>query len=140
MAENRVADIPQSPSTKEHRYYALKAYDKRGGKRWYDIETDAFKKLRYTGLESTHMVGYHCSYTHKGRHYALLEYADMKTLEDFMKHQRPPSTDDEIVAFWRSILHVVEAIAKIHDLDPDDGDENDPFRFIAYDNMHSFAE
>jgi serine/threonine protein kinase len=86
------------------------------------------------------MVGYHCSYTHRGQHYLLLEYADMDTLEDFMKNQRPPSMDAEIVAFWKSILHVIEAIAKIHDLDPDDGDENDPFRFIAYDHMHGLDE
>jgi hypothetical protein len=136
LAEHRVADILQASSTNGHKFYALKAYDKHSGKRWYDIETDAFKKLRDTGLESTHMVGYHCSFTHRGRHYALLEYADMKTLEDFMEHQRPPSMDDEILAFWRSILHVVEAIAKIHDLDPNDGDEDDPFRFIAYDHIH----
>lgn len=82
------------------------------------------------------MVGYHCSYQHKGRYYALLEYADMNTLEDFMKNEHPPSMDAEIVAFWRSILYVIEAIAQIHDLAPDDGDDNDPFRFTAYDHMY----
>lgn len=79
------------------------------------------------------MVGYHCSYQHRGQYYALLEYADMNTLETFMEQQSPPSMDADIVAFWRSILHVIEAIAQIHDLDPDDGDDTDPFRFTAYD-------
>ena len=129
-----VADIIKPPTSSEHKFYALKAYENRDGKRWYDVETDAFRKLRRTGLENTHMVGYHCSYTHRGRHYVLLEYADMDTLEDFMEKQPPPSMDAESVAFWKSILHVIDAIAQIHDLEPDDGDENDPFRFTAYDS------
>jgi hypothetical protein len=134
------ADVLKSTSANEHKYYALKAYDKRGGKRWYDIETDTFKKLRHTGLESTHTIGYHCSYQHRERYHMLLEYADMNTLEDFMKNEHPPSMDAEIVAFWKSILHVIEAIAQIHDLDPDDGNDDDPFKFTAYGHMHGFDD
>ena len=127
------ADLLKSPSTNEHKYYALKAYDKHSGERCHKVETDAFKKLRRTGLEDTHMIGYHCSYQHGERYYALLEYADMNTLEDFMKQQLPPSMDDEIVAFWKSVLHVIDAIAEIHNLPSNDGDDNDPFKFTAYD-------
>lgn len=131
----QVADTLESTSTTEHKIYALKAYESRDGKRYHDVETNAFKKLGHTGLESSHVVGYYCSYKHGERYYALLEYADKDTLEHFIQHQQRPILKAEIVAFWNSVLHVMEAIVKIHDLDPDDGDDSEPFRFTAYDDM-----
>lgn len=132
LGEILVADILKSTSTSEHKYYALKAYESRGGKRWHDVETNAFKKLGRTGLEDAHVVGYHCSYKHGGRYYALLEFADANTLEYFMENQQPPVLNTEIVAFWNSVTHVMKAIIQIHDLDSDDGDDDEPFRFTAY--------
>jgi serine/threonine protein kinase len=30
----------------------------------------------------------------------------------------PPSTDTEILSFWENLLHVIQAIGEIHELDP----------------------
>lgn len=78
-----------------------------------------FNKLPNTGLEDVHIIGYHCSYMHKGVHHALLEYADRGTLEDTMMKERNPSTNEEIESFWNNLLQVMEAIDRIHELDPD---------------------
>lgn len=89
-------------------------YREPGGRKSHDNEIKAFRKIRRTGLDETHMVGYYCSYVHKNVHHALLEYADYGTLEDFMKRQASPQTDNEIFAFWRGILSVIDAIVRLH--------------------------
>lgn len=117
-----------------HKYYALKAYEGVGGERWHGIETATFKKLHRTGLDDAHMIGYYCSYEHRGVCYALLEYADMDTLEHFMMRQSsgPPSTNAEILSFWENLLHVIQAIGEIHELDTDDEYSMEPIKFTGY--------
>lgn len=117
-----------------HKFYALKAYGGEDGEKWHRIETAAFRKLRRTGLHDTHMIGYHCSFEHRGVCYALLEYADQNTLEDFMMHETPPSTDTEILAFWENLLHVVQAIGEIHELDPHDPYTPESVKFTRLDS------
>lgn len=80
------------------------------------------------------MIGYHCSFEHRDVRYALLEYADKHTLEDFMMHKDsiPPSTNEEILSFWENILCVIEAILEIHDLDSDGNDTSEPGKFTGY--------
>jgi hypothetical protein len=51
---------------------------------------------------------------HEDRHYALLEFADRGTLEDFIKKQAPPQTNDEVAAFWGGMLSVIDAIILLH--------------------------
>jgi len=103
-----------------HKFYALKAYEGEDGEKWHRIETATFRKLHRTGLHDAHMIGYHCSFEHRGVCYALLEYADLDTLEHFMMRQSngPPLTDTEILLFWENLLHVIQAIGEIHELDP----------------------
>lgn len=82
------------------------------------------------------MIGYHCSFEHRGVCYALLEYADLDTLEHFMMRESrgPPSTDTEILAFWENLLHVVQAIGEIHELDPHDPYTPESGKFIRLDS------
>jgi serine/threonine protein kinase len=77
------------------------------------------------------MIGYHCSFEHRGVCYALLEYADLDTLEHFMMRESsgPPSTDTEILLFWENLLHVIQAIGEIHELDPRDPYATDSDKF-----------
>ena len=107
--------MEKSTAGKPHEYYALKAYKEPGGQKLHDNEISAFRKLKRTGLDDTHMIGYYCSYVHKSQHYALFEYADVGSLEDFIKDNNRPQTIDEITTFWGGILHVIDAIVLIHD-------------------------
>jgi serine/threonine protein kinase len=107
--------MEKSTAEKPHKYYALKAYREPGGKKSHDNEINAFRKLKRTGLDNTHMIGYYCSYVHKSLHYALFEYADVGSLEDFIKDRSPPQTNDEITTFWNGMLHVIDGIVLIHD-------------------------
>lgn len=81
------------------------------------------------------MIGYHCSFEHRGVCYALLEYADLDTLEHFMVQESsgPPSTDTEILSFWENLLHVVQAIGEIHELDPHDPYAKESEKFTRLD-------
>lgn len=84
------------------------------------------------------MIGYHCSFEHRDVRYALLEYADKHTLEDFMMHKDsiPPSTDEEILSFWENFLCVIVAIREIHDLDSHGDDTPEPGKFTGYGYFH----
>lgn len=99
---------------KQHEYYALKAYREPGGKKSHDAEISAFRNIRRTGLDETHIVGFYGSYVHRGHHYALLEFADRGTLDDFIKKQLPPQTNDEVAAFWGGMLSVIDAVILLH--------------------------
>jgi hypothetical protein len=125
------ADGHRPGSPEGHKLYALKVYDDIDGRRWHGIETAMFKKLHRTGLDDAHIIGYYCSYEHRGVCHALLEFADLGTLKHFMmrKESAPPSTDEEILCFWEYILHVTGAIGEIHDIDPDN---EGPVKFIGY--------
>lgn len=130
MSSNAWADFEsidqeQSTPSKEHIWYALKAYEGRDSKRYHDAETKAFKKLHRTGLRESHIVGYHCCYVHRGAYYAIFELADMGTLEEYMRINPPPSTDADVAAFWASFLPMIEAIVELHDMNECDDDEDD---------------
>lgn len=88
------------------------------------------------------MIGYHCSFEHRGVCYALLEYADKHTLEHLMMHRDsvPPSLDQEILDFWENVLLVIVGIGEIHDLDPDSEDAPEPGRFTGYDTPVWYVE
>lgn len=125
----KLANIEQPNAKKGHSFYALKTYTGPDSQKNFKAETRAFRKLHRTGLEETHMVGFYCCYVHRGIHHAVFEFADMGTLEDYMKKRQNPSTSAEILAFWDSMLHMIEALGEIHDMDADD--ENaavQPFR------------
>lgn len=97
-------------------------------KKCYEVEARVFNKLRSGGLEKSHIVGYHCSYEHRGAYYAVFELADKDTLENYMKKNPPPSTNAEIASFWGSMLPIIEAIITLHDMQGSDDESTKPFR------------
>lgn len=130
------SDQPKSP--KHHKIYALKAYHGEEGDFLHSIETATFGKLKRTGLDTAHIIGYHCSFEHRNVRYALLEYADKHTLEDFMmdKDSIPPLLDQEILSFWENVLLVVVGIRALHDFDSDGDGTLESGRFTGYDGLH----
>lgn len=105
-----------SASRNEPRYYALKKYRGQNARELHDYEVDAFVRFRKTGIEAWHMVGFLCSFTHRGAYYAVLELADLGTLESYMQLNPPPSTDSEVIMFWANFLQIAKPIVRIHDI------------------------
>ena len=46
----------------------------------------------------------------------------------------PPSTDTEILSFWENLLHVIQAIGEIHELDPHKPYAAESGKFTRLDN------
>lgn len=67
-------------------------------------------------MDDHNIIGYYCNYEHMGNCYALLEFADMGSLEHYMRVQQPPGTDPEILTFWSNFLDLIKPIIEIHDL------------------------
>ena len=105
-------------TSRSHRYYALKAYDSKGGDHYHN-ERKAFEILGQTGLRETHIIGYHCSYSFKGLHHMLLEHADLGTLEEFMQQRPPPATGATVASFWKNLLRIIDPIVALHNLETD---------------------
>lgn len=63
------------------------------------------------------MIAHHCSYWYKGLHHMLLEHADLGTLEDFMQHQPPPSSNAMVAKFWQNMLRIIDPIVMLQNRD-----------------------
>jgi len=106
----------QSSSPSEPRIYALKEYTGQRARDLHDYEVNAFTRFGRTGIEKRHMVRFLCSYTQEGTYNAVLEFADLGTLEDFMTSRQNPSTNGEVLMFWTQFLQLVEAFVHMHDI------------------------
>jgi len=89
--------------------FALKTYYESGSEssKW---EVEAYQKLS----NCLQITEYYGNFTHNGTKYVLLEFADKGTLEEYFKDTPPPSTPEDINAFWRSLFDITKALYRVH--------------------------
>lgn len=71
-------------------------------------------RLRWNGQPSPHIVAYYGSFIHGNSYNIILEYADLGTLESFMRDTQSPSTFEDTVLFWDRLFDVIHGIMVIH--------------------------
>ncbi|EPE29987.1 Protein kinase-like (PK-like) [Glarea lozoyensis ATCC 20868] len=118
VLHNQYDGLSTHHKTQAENYYVLKTYYGKNARTYYDREVNAFKKLRKLRngslSVSPNIIQFYGSFQHGDRYNILLEYADQKTLEHFFETIREPTTGGEIIAFWTSILKLVEGLYEIH--------------------------
>ncbi|KAB2577294.1 hypothetical protein DBV05_g4043 [Lasiodiplodia theobromae] len=113
----------KNPSFRHAHTYVLKTYRTRDARKYYNNETTAFRRvLAAASNQSTvpGLIGFHGNFIHGGTHNVLLEYADKGTLEQYFQEVPPPTTEEDIVSFWRGLFYPIFALLKIHNLEGHD--------------------
>ena len=60
------------------------------------------------------IIGYHGCFIHNGTYNVILEFADKGTLEEYFAREAPPTSGEDIIAFWRGIFGIIGALVSIH--------------------------
>ena len=114
---------PVQETPEEHRNtYVIKTYRSGEAQIYYKTERNAFEKLRYSGLPPANIIGFYGSFVREQTYNVILEYADLGTLDDYMKHTAPPSSAEDKMIFWDRFFDVGNGLATIHG---EDGHDND---------------
>ncbi|KAK5700213.1 hypothetical protein LTR17_023122 [Elasticomyces elasticus] len=94
--------------------YVLKAYDGAEAQKHHDAEVEAYDKIHSGGLPIENLLRYYGTYTYEGKYYVILEYADVGTLEDFLRETPKPTRGEHIIGIWRGAFGLVEAVFRVH--------------------------
>ncbi|KAL9129565.1 MAG: hypothetical protein Q9217_002021 [Psora testacea] len=89
--------------------FVVKTYWTRDAKIYFQNECEAFRRLK-----SQNIIGFYGSFIHNGTYNVILEFADKGNLEDFLRTHSPPSSGEDIYAFWVGLLGVVRGLRTIH--------------------------
>ncbi|KAL1619885.1 hypothetical protein SLS54_006484 [Diplodia seriata] len=128
---------PHGSSEKKHagfrhaHTYVVKTYCTRDAKSLYSNEIRAFRRVLAAGSNQGFvpgLIGFHGNFTHGGTHNVLLEYADKGTLEQYFNDVPPPTTEEDILSFWRGLFFPILALLKIHNLNDQDLENADFFQ------------
>jgi hypothetical protein len=69
------------------------------------------------------MIGFYGSFRQENLYHLLLEFADVGTLERYLRTTPPPTTGEDIISFWERMFMLIEALLRIHEgeivLNPD---------------------
>ncbi|KAG8532869.1 uncharacterized protein KY384_002747 [Bacidia gigantensis] len=106
----------QRSSATEHErsnIFVIKTYRTKAAKSYYKNECQAFKRLRIGNRPPRNIVHFYGHWEHLGTYNVILEYADKGTLEDLIT-TTPPSTAEDILVFWDSLLDVAYGLDAIH--------------------------
>ncbi|KAK3667545.1 hypothetical protein LTR22_001723 [Elasticomyces elasticus] len=109
LQDDETSVSPHLPHT-----YVLKAYDGAEAQKHHDAEVEAYDKIHSGGLPIESLLRYYGTYTYDGKYYVILEYADVGTLEDFLRETPKPTRGEHIIAIWRGAFDLVEAVYRVH--------------------------
>lgn len=104
--------------------YVLKTYRFKDAKDSYETEVKAFKALLNGGSLGKSIIGFYGSYEQNGSYNALLEFADLGTLEDYLQGTSPPTTGEDIYKFWHALFNVIKGLKMIHDVRGNDASDS----------------
>ena len=103
----------QDPNHELANTFVLKRYRTQDAEKYFKNEVSAFRKLRNAGRHPN-IIGYHGCFIHNGTYNVILEFADRGTLEQYFVKTHPPTSGEDIIAFWQGILGIVGALTNIH--------------------------
>ncbi|KAK5720388.1 hypothetical protein LTR17_015025 [Elasticomyces elasticus] len=94
--------------------YVLKVYDGPDAQKHHDSEVNAYGKIQTGGLHTESLLRYYGTYTYEGMYHVILEYADVGTLEEYFKTVPIPTEGKDIIALWRGVFALADAVFRIH--------------------------
>ena len=101
--------------------FVLKRYRTQDAEKYFHNEVSAFRKLRQAG-KHRNIIGYHGCFIHNGTYNVILEFADKGTLEKYFAQEAPPTSGEDIIAFWREMFAIIGALMSIHGIQYTDHD------------------
>lgn len=109
------AYFKQDPDHQHTNTFVLKRYRTKDADKYFFNEVGAFRKLRNAGRHPN-IIGFHGCFIHNGTYNVILEFADQGTLEEYFARTAPPTSGEDIIAFWRGIFGIIGALLSIHDI------------------------
>lgn len=97
--------------------FALKTYFTKDAEKYYQNEVEAFNQMMLPVKHEPHIISLFGAYRHGRTYNILLEHADGGNLMDYFESITPPSSEEDVLRFWSSLLKVVEPIKRIHELE-----------------------
>ncbi|KAF2139612.1 uncharacterized protein K452DRAFT_320254 [Aplosporella prunicola CBS 121167] len=97
-------------SSQELNTFVVKTYRSRDAEKYYDAEKRAFLKFR----RSENLIKFYGSFIYNDTYNLILENANGGSLEDYFQKVTPPSTEEDILAFWKRLLGPVTALLEVH--------------------------
>lgn len=92
----------------------LKVFKK---KQDFEQEKRAFENLLNNNDDPPrHIIGYLGSYEQSACHCIVLEFADLGSLDKYFQSIPPPTSGEDIVAFFASLFKLLEGLISIHDV------------------------
>lgn len=104
----------QNLSQEEASTFALKTYRSTDAKRFYETESNAFKRFLHRTNYREGIIGFNSSFIHGDTYNILLEYADRGTLETYFQTVQPPWSPDHVADFWNGFFGLAKALLLIH--------------------------
>lgn len=128
--------VPKSADTilPSQNTFILKTYYNDKFERLYDNEVKALTTLQ--NVPSPHIITYYGSFRQNGTFNLILEHADRGSLSNFLESKPPPSTDEDILRFWKSLFQILHGLDRIHQAStPDDNNIRGIHEDIKPDNI-----
>lgn len=101
----------------------MKEYVGARAESYYNRETGNFRRLYSSNRKGLPgLIDYLGAFKHGNSYFLLMELAEHGSLEEFLRHENPPRDAQGTLTFWRKMMDVLGALARIHDLEdlPDD--------------------
>lgn len=92
----------------------LKTYTGERYHQEYNNEKSALMALQSNPSE--HIVTYYGSFQQGDRRSLILEYVDGGNLLEFMRYNRPPTSQEDIHDFWTSLVNVLQGVFRVHQI------------------------
>ena len=94
--------------------FALKTYRTEDARKYYETESDAFKRLRYNNRPPQNIIAFYGGFEREDTYNIILEFADGGNLDEFIKRTPPPINPNELSIFWDKFFNILHGLAVIH--------------------------
>ena len=94
--------------------FVQKTYRGPDARQQYHAERNAYLKITQKNAPPPFIIAYYGSFIDEDTFNIILEYADRRNLEDFMKNTGQPSTVEDMIELWDRLGCITHGLACIH--------------------------
>ncbi|KAL9034527.1 MAG: hypothetical protein Q9214_007005, partial [Letrouitia sp. 1 TL-2023] len=115
----------------QHRHtFALKTYRTKDARKYYETESDAFKRLRHNNRPPQNIIAFYGGFERENMYNIILEYADGGSLDEFMERTPAPPDSNQLSIFWNQFFNILNGLAIIHGEGSEEG--NGPHMLLGW--------
>jgi len=98
-----------------HDLFVLKAFDaSNANEHQKELHTHLGLMKDMANKNITSIIKFYGSYTQAGTFNIVLEYADKGSLDKFLPNNNPPTRQEDVCVFWKSLLDLFQALIYLH--------------------------